>query len=205
MLVSYTRQRAPELKERADDKKPMIVGYAAVYYDPANPGTEYKLWDGFVERMMPGAFDRAIREMDDVRALFNHDSSLLLARTKSSTLRLSVDATGLLYEIDAPESALGAQVTESVGRGDLDGSSFAFQIESEDMRKIDNVWIAEIKSVKPLYDVGPVTWPAYEATTSELRAARAKNAEMRIGRATRGRIVSTPRSVVMARARALEL
>ena len=75
-----------------DDKPPVITGYGAVFYDPNDPGTEFRIWDDMVERIMPGAFDRAIRE-DDVRSFFNHDENIILGRNRSApaTLALSVE------------------------------------------------------------------------------------------------------------------
>ncbi len=87
-------------QERASKKGKVIRGIAAVYYNAADPQTEYWLWDDIVERLMPGVFDRAIKENQDVRGLYNHDSDHLLGRVSSGTLRLSVSATGLHYEID---------------------------------------------------------------------------------------------------------
>src|SRR5689334_2288993 len=91
-----------EIEER-EGKPARISGYAAVFYD-GSPGTEYQMWQGFSERIMPGAFDRCIREGHDVRALFNHDPNYPLGRTSAGTCRLSIDKRGLKYEIDPPNS-----------------------------------------------------------------------------------------------------
>ena len=69
---------------------PVVVGYAALFYNAIDPGTEYLLYEDIVERIMPGCFDRACRE-DDVRALFNHNIDFVLGRSSSRTLTLSVD------------------------------------------------------------------------------------------------------------------
>lgn len=156
------------IEDRAD-KTPVVSGYAAVFYRAGAAGTEFD-WFGMRERIMPGTFDRAIRE-DDVRALFNHDANLVLGRTGPKTLRLSVDATGLRYEIDPPDTQAGRDVVASIRRGDVSGSSFGFAVTDEDIRKENDVWIREIRGVR-LYDVSPVTFPAYEGTTAEARAAK---------------------------------
>ncbi len=117
---------------------------------------------------MPGAFDRAVRE-DDVRALRNHDVDNLLGRTKSGTLRLSVDSQGLRYEIDAADDPESRTTISQLRRGDLDGSSFAFQTTDEEWRKEDGKFIREIRGVR-LFDVGPVTFPAFEGTTAGVRS-----------------------------------
>jgi uncharacterized protein len=164
------------LEQRADGQQPVIVGYGSVFYDPANPGTEYDLrssWGGFVERIMPGAFDRAIRE-DDVRALYNHDPNHVLGRSPN-TLKLSVDSRGLRYEIAPPDTQTGRDVAASIQRGDITGSSFSFSVDEESWHETrdattgQTTTIREIRAVK-LYDVGPVTFPAYEASTAGVRS-----------------------------------
>jgi HK97 family phage prohead protease len=147
-----------------------ISGYAAVFYDRSNPGTQYQLWANCFERIRPSAFDRAIAEAQDVRGLFNHDDDWVLGRVSSGTLRLSVDSTGLAYEIDESETdPQWASVCSMVDRGDVDGSSFSFmptsvtwEQEEIDGVKIDVRWLNDLD----LFDVGPVTFPAYSAATS---------------------------------------
>lgn len=157
------------LEERAEGA-PKIVGYAAVYYD-GTPETEYELWKGVRERIMPGAFDRAIRE-DDVRGLFNHNPDNLLGRTSAKTLRLTSDKTGLRYENDPGDTTVARDVTEHIRRGDLQGSSFSFRVPPGGQRWVEegDLEIREILSVE-LFDAGPVTFPAYETTTTGLRSA----------------------------------
>ncbi len=147
-----------------------IVGYGAVFYDPANPATEYELWEDMRERIMPGAFDRALREKHDARGLFNHDPSALLGRVVAGTMRLSVDSKGLRYEIDKPDTQWGRDVATSIGRGDLSGSSFSFIARRVVWLELGDVFIRQVEDVD-LFDVGPVTYPAYEATSAGLRAA----------------------------------
>ncbi|HUU97154.1 MAG TPA: HK97 family phage prohead protease [Phycisphaerae bacterium] len=154
--------------QRAEGEPATISGYAAVFYD-GTPRTEYPLWEGAVERILPGAFDRALKE-DDIRALFNHDPSAVLGRSAAGTLVLSIDATGLAYRIDAPDTQVGRDVSESVRRRDVTGSSFAFMVTDQEWRTENSVDIREVKGVR-LFDVGPVTYPAYTATTVGARSA----------------------------------
>lgn len=162
-----------KLEERADGKGAKISGYGAVFYD-GNAGTEYQLWDNYFERVMPGAFDRAVREKDDVRGLFNHDPNQILGRSSAGTMTLTVDGRGLQYEIEAGDTTIARDVTEHLKRKDVTGSSFSFVPTEERWIKQgegkDKRFIREIVSVR-LYDVGPVTFPAYDATTSSARAA----------------------------------
>lgn len=153
---------------------PVIWGYAAVFYDPADPGTRYQIWDDLEERIMPGAFDRAVRECDPV-ALFNHDDNRILGRLSSGTLKLSTDSRGLRYEITPPDTATGREVVELLRRGDIRGSSFAFipTIETERTEKQPDGRTRMIVEVQDcdLFDVGPVTYPAYTGTEAGIRAA----------------------------------
>ena len=156
-----------QLIERTD-AKPIIRGHGAVFYD-GTPGTQYEIWDGMIERIMPGAFDRAIKEDQDIRGLFNHDPTLLLGRTTAKTMRLSIDEKGLAYEIDPGDTTIARDVQEHLKRGDVTGSSFAFTVMTEEWRKDDGVQIREIKDVN-LFDVGPVTYPAYTGSDSGVRS-----------------------------------
>ncbi len=156
-----------ELREQ--DTKPVITGYAAVFYDGME-NTEYQLWDGAKERIMPGAFDDAVKN-DDVRALFNHDVNFVLGRNKSGTLTLQIDERGLKYIIDPPDTQQARDIIEVIKRGDVSGSSFSFMPSSQQWITEDDMDIRVISKVK-LYDVGPVTFPAYEATTSGFELAK---------------------------------
>ncbi|MCC6493229.1 MAG: HK97 family phage prohead protease [Pirellulales bacterium] len=148
-----------------------IAGYAAVFYRPGDAATQCRLMDDAVERIRPGAFNRAPTERHDVRGLFNHDPDNLLGRTAAATLRLSVDSTGLRYEIDVdPADPDHSRVLAKIDRGDLTGSSFAFRplkITWEENDGGDSIrWIEDLQ----LFDVGPVTFPAYEASSTGLRS-----------------------------------
>jgi uncharacterized protein len=154
--------------EKRSDGKPVIVGYASVFFNAADRGTEYEMWRGVRERIAPGAFDRAIRE-DDVRGLFNHDPNHILGRNGAGTLRLSVDATGLRYEIDPPDTEIGRSVVAAIDRGDITGSSFGFVPDVTSFREEGEDTIVVREAVR-LFDVSPVTFPAYAAASTGLRA-----------------------------------
>lgn len=181
----YVQKRKIELRNRPDGATPRIVGYAAVFYRANDPSTEFEMlpaengWPRVVERMMPGAFDAAVKS-DDVRALFNHDPNQVLGRTGAGTLRLSVDQTGLRYEIDPPDTQAARDLVEMLRRGDVSGSSFGFLPRSGATRQIkgengapDQV-VFERNDVQ-LFDVGPVTFPAYSGASSGVRAADLAN------------------------------
>lgn len=151
-----------------------IEGVAAVYYD-GTPGTEFVIFPGLVERIMPGAFDGVVgNKSADVVALFNHDRNLLLGRKSAGTLRLESTPVGLEYTIEPAATSIAGDVLEHIRRRDVTGSSFSFEPVTEKWTKDTKrgLEIVEILDVA-VFDVGPVTLPAYKATEAEVTEARA--------------------------------
>lgn len=151
----------------AGDAKRTVTGYAAVFNSPSEDM-------GFVEYIEPGAFREAIPK-SDVRALFNHDPNLILARTASGTLKIEEDAKGLRYEFRIPETTFGNDFSVMLQRGDVSQSSFSFTVKEqewgENKRSDGSVeYTRRIKKVERLYDVSPVTYPAYPDTEVALRS-----------------------------------
>jgi HK97 family phage prohead protease len=165
---------AVELRSEGEGKPIKARGYAAMFGKrSANLGTEsYQ----FFEIIEPGAFDDVLK--DDVRALFNHDANLILARSKggSGTLTIGSDSVGLWYEFELPDTQAGRDLGVSLKRGDVDQSSFAFSLLSEGQKwetKTEGertIATRTIKKVARLYDVSPVTYPAYPDTTVAMRS-----------------------------------
>jgi HK97 family phage prohead protease len=165
-----------ELSRKKTDEPPRIVGYAAVFYRSDDPRTEFEMLPGFRERIAPEAFNRALAEGQDVRGLFNHDPNQVLGRMPK-TMRLKTDKTGLAYEIDLPDTNLGRDLASLIERGDVRGSSFSFRVVGRSLQDLpDGGTIRTLEDVD-LLDVGPVTFPAYEATTADMRAAYGKALE----------------------------
>lgn len=160
--------------EKREDGGHRIVGYAAVFYREDNDGTQFRMYDDLIERISPGAFDRAIKEGQDVRALFNHDPAYVLGRSKSGTMRLSVDATGLKYDVDMPDTVVARDLVTSIQRGDITGSSFGFVAKKVEWQRDDKLR-ADVRTLKDvdLLDVSPVAYPAYEATSADVRSGDA--------------------------------
>jgi HK97 family phage prohead protease len=129
------------------------------------------LWDGS-EIILPGAFDGVLG--DDVIACFNHNESAILARSKDGkgSLKLSVDSVGLHYEFEAPNTTTGNDLLESIKRGDINASSFAFTVgEGGDIiTQESGGTLRTIRKVSRLYDVSAVSRPAYSAATVSARA-----------------------------------
>lgn len=145
-----------ELRTTDDEKPPVLSGYTAVFNSWTDIGGLFR------ERIAPGAFEGAIGG-EDTAALFNHDPSQMLGRLRAGTLRVKEDERGLHYEVDLDmESQIGRQVARWVSRGELTGNSFAFTIGEQEWDEDDDGNLYRtITKVDRLYDVGPVTFPAY--------------------------------------------
>lgn len=128
---------------------------------------------GFREVIKPGAFDDCIG--DDVRCLFNHDSNILLGRTASGTLSLTVDEEGLRYEVLPPDTQLVRDmVLAPIARNDINQSSFAFRVAQDGdewAHDDEGILVRTIHRCSRLFDVSPVTYPAYQAASVALRSA----------------------------------
>lgn len=147
---------------RQKDESPKIVGHAAVFNSPTEIGS--KTW-GWLETIAPGAFTDSI-DIDDIRGLFNHDPNYVLGRNVAGTLELSEDEKGLLYTIDPPDTQAARDLLESIDRGDITGSSFGFEVLEQvwNINSEDDEWDKrELTKIK-LWDVSPVTFPAYDDT-----------------------------------------
>lgn len=150
-------RRAAAVELRAKGRR--LEGYAARF------GVEAKL-PGFTEVLRPGAFAASLSEQRDILALVDHDKHRVLARTRSGTLRLSEDSSGLHFDLDVPDTTAGKDVLALAERGDLGGASFAFRAIDEhwdgDRRELRAVDLKEISIV--------AAWPAYDHTVVQARA-----------------------------------
>ena len=175
--MAETERRAVTMpvEFRQDADKPALSGYAAVF------GSVTEIAGLFKEQIAPGAFSRAAKE-DDVRALFNHDANYVLGRTTSGTLRLVEDDKGLRYDVDPPDTSWARDLMVSVQRGDVSQSSFAFEVTEDewDYGKRGEMPLRTIRAVR-LYDVSPVTYPAYESTSVSARSLEAARAVAALG------------------------
>ena len=156
-----------------------IEGYFAVFNSP------YQLWEGASEIIKPGAFSDCLGQ--DVRALINHDSTLVLGRTRAGTLTLKEDSRGLWGSVKINRDDVDAMnLYARVQRGDVDQCSFGFGIEREtfvDLGNGDVRW--EIEKVNPLYEVSVCTFPAYEETGVAARKQQLETIQQREAEAWR--------------------
>lgn len=150
----------------------MLVGYGAVFGKPSQD------LGGFREIIEPAAFNRTLANLGasdaggDVLCCVNHDVNMLLGRSGSGTLRLSVDEVGVRYEVDIPDTTVGRDAAVMAGRRDLFGSSFTFSVapsgerweEDDEGRKTR--FLTEVR----LFELGPVTSPAYLDSTVACRS-----------------------------------
>lgn len=164
-----------ELKARTETDSPdkYIEGYFAVF------NKETELWPGAFEEIAPEAFDGTL--LDDVRALINHDTTLVLGRTKSNTLELKADNVGLWGRIKINTNDTDAMnLYERVARGDVDQCSFGFNILAEETDWRDDGTVKwTIKEVR-LFEVSPCTFPAYEQTGIQARKAEVEQHQKRM-------------------------
>ena len=164
--MSFRRMRTirTDFQTREDGEGLSIEGYFSVF------NSNYEIAPGMSESIAPGAFTNSLA--NDVRALTNHDTTLVLGRTKNHTLELREDTHGLWGHIDInPNDADAMNLYERVKRGDVDQCSFGFDIRSEDTDiRADGSVHWTIKDVE-LYEVSCCTFPAYEETNISARSA----------------------------------
>lgn len=179
-----TRKIAPDVERRAigevvevratEDGKKKIRGYALKWNQRYNMG-----W--FTEEIHRDALKTA--DMADVRALLNHDPNIVLGRTTAGTLRVMQDDTGLMYEIELPDTQAGRDLAHSIERGDISQSSWGFTLRvdenstGDEWQRTDGKDHRIIKSVKQVWDVSPVTFPANPNTDVAKRSLDAVQAE----------------------------
>ena len=148
-----TLEHRAVLELRRADRK--LAGYAAKF------GTEARIAD-FVETIRTGAFRQSLQSGRDVLALVDHDTSRVLARTRSQTLKLSEDSAGLQFELSIPDTSAGRDVLALAERGDLGGMSFGFLVPkggeswNGNKRMLTAIDLREISVVS--------AWPAYDGT-----------------------------------------
>lgn len=149
--------RSGEFQTREDNGDLIIEGYFAVF------NSNYEMWEGASESIAPGAFDSSLA--GDIRALTNHDTTLVLGRTKANTLELKSDSHGLFGRVKVnPKDSDAVNTYERVKRGDVDQCSIGFMIRSEETDFRDDGSIHWTITDVELFEVSVCTFPAYEET-----------------------------------------
>lgn len=140
-----------------------FTGYAAVFNSDSEPLP-------FIERIAPGAFRKSLKGRNTIKMYMNHDSSMLLASTRSKTLRLEEDSRGLLVNADLPDTTVGRDLSVLMKRGDVDSMSFGFSVPAGGDKWSDDGMTRELRNVR-LHEVSVVTgFPAYKATSATVRS-----------------------------------
>lgn len=160
---NLTRTSLTQFQTREEDSgKRIIEGYFAVF------NRETELWEGAYEEIAPVAFDETLG--NDIRALSNHDTTLVLGRNKAGTLHLKADSWGLWGEIEINERDTDAvNLYERVKRGDVDQCSFGFNILQERTDWRDDGTVKWTLEKIDLHEVSVCTFPAYEDTGVQAR------------------------------------
>lgn len=160
------RSTSRPVQVRADGDQKRIEGYAIVFYDEANAdGTQYELWPGTFERVMPGCVIRT----NDLMGFWNHDMSKILGRESAQTLEFNIDSVGLRYSILVGNSTHALDALDCVQRGDVRGSSFGFRtIKEAWANKDDGGEIRELMEME-VVEVSPTPLPAYSGTSAASR------------------------------------
>lgn len=158
------RNLTHEFRVSPEGQAPKIDGYASLTNSPYDCG-----W--WTEVVDIHAFDSILATNPDVRALWNHNSDFVLGRSSAQTLRLALDALGLSYSIDPPDTTVARDLMVSMRRGDVRESSFAFIVARDAwVDNPDGTVTRTILEFEELLDVSPVTYPANNATTSQVRS-----------------------------------
>lgn len=167
------RSGLTKFETREENGEKLIEGYFAVF------DSNYELWDGATESIGRNAFDGALG--DDIRALIDHETRLVLGRTTAGTLTLRVDEHGLWGSIKINEADSDAMnLYARVQRGDVSQCSFGFDIlqERTDVDSATGAVHWTIEKVK-LYEVSCVTFPAYKETAIQARAEEYRDIKKR--------------------------
>lgn len=156
-----TREITADFEVRSEGSQTIIEGYAAVFNKrSSNLG-------GFFEQITPGAFKKTLQE-SDVRALWNHDANFPLGRMSAGTLRAAEDDNGLHYEITLGSQSYARDLAISMERGDVSQSSFQFRAIKDDWGFTEEDFPLRTLAEVALYEVSPVTFPAYPDATSSV-------------------------------------
>jgi uncharacterized protein len=150
--------------EVQDDENPKIRGYAALFDVPSED------LGGFVEYIKPGAFTRSLKT-NNQKALWNHNSDMVLGNTRAGTLKLWEDELGLRFEIEPPNTQAGRDAVESIRRGDIDGNSFGFSVVRQQWDDKDPKLVKRYLDDVELFEISPTAFPAYKQTSVSVRTA----------------------------------
>lgn len=153
-----------ELREVQGSNGMTFEGYAAVFNSPSQP-----IGGQFTEYVAPGAFKRSLQARNDIKLLWNHDTGQVLGSTRAGTLTLTEDARGLKAVAQLPDTQLGRDTAVLLKRGDVANMSFGFSVPAKGDSWNEDGSVRYLNSIR-LHEVSIVAFPAYEATTAQVRS-----------------------------------
>jgi len=170
-----TRVMSTDFEVREEAEGMTLTGYAAKFNEPSEPLP-------FTERIAPGAFKRSLKSRNDIKLLWNHDSSKVLGSTRAGTLSLTEDSVGLRVSAILPDNSWGRDAKVSIARGDVTGWSFGFTVPQGGDSWSEDGAERTLNSVRLLETSVGVAFPAYSSTngTAQVRGLDkiAKRAEV---------------------------
>jgi len=157
--------RLADIELREDEASGVLHGRAVVYDSITDIGGMFR------EVIRPGSMAKTLRESKDIKALWQHDSMYPMGSTRAGTLELKDTETGLEFSLDPPKKSPYDGFVENIQRGDVSQMSFGFRVVKEN-RVVEEgqLDLREITELQ-LIEISPVTWPAYEDTEIQARAA----------------------------------
>ena len=155
------RVNSTEIEVRAEGDGMTFSGYASVFDSPSED------LGGFIEYVAPGAFKRSLQARNEIKLLWNHDTSEPLASVRGGSLQLVEDSRGLKVTAKLPNTTRGRDVAELLRSKVIDSMSFGFNVIKDSWS--NNGSVRTLESVR-LSEVSVVTFPAYTATTATVRS-----------------------------------
>jgi HK97 family phage prohead protease len=163
--VELRQMQVQDLELRQDGGGSSFSGYAAVFNSDSEPLP-------FVEQIRPGAFKRTLSARNNIKMFVNHDDTMVLASTRSGSLRLSEDSRGLRVDADMPDTTYARDLSSLMKRGDVDSMSFGFHVPRGGDEWSDDGQRRYLNEIA-LREVSVVTgFPAYESTSATIRKAQ---------------------------------
>jgi uncharacterized protein len=165
--IELRANRVKEIRATGETDNQAVEGYGIVYDE------EIELFPGFFEKIARGAFKRSALKADVIKSYFNHDSASVLSTTQSTPpLSLRDDDKGLYYISPIPPTTYGEDLKINLKRNNVSGSSFAFTVTDEDWEERKDGTIHRNIKEGEIYEIGPVTDPAYVQTGASLHSTK---------------------------------
>jgi uncharacterized protein len=151
---------------KAENGLQTLAGYAVKWDQESLP-----IFDSFFEKVQRGAFTNSIKD-NNIHALWNHNSDMVLGCTRAKTMTLFEDDVGLGFTIDLPDTTSGRDAGITVSRGDVEGMSFGFNVRKAEWDETNPDHVVRTLMDVDLQEISPTAWPAYIQTEVEARSAR---------------------------------